>query len=184
MSLVEASLVSIFSALANPLVFLPAIVIGVVARAWWQVVLGAVLLTAALLGISIATTPLPEGGSRVWTTVPLGVIAPLAWAAVAFRFKQWRRARGGASGSPGATLAWVFGGVFLGLIVGAAVGVGAGMLFVELAHVSSFEGASGYLVFFAFMPGGAILGAIAGGILGAWRARRSALGRVPVPTAP
>jgi hypothetical protein len=55
-------------------------------------------------------------------------------------------------------------GLFLGTLGGAALGIGAGFAWVELFKSSNFEGYSGMLVFFGFMPGGAILGGIAGAI--------------------
>ena len=55
-------------------------------------------------------------------------------------------------------------GLFLGALGGAALGVGAGLAWVELFKISNFEGYSGMLVFFGFMPGGAMLGALAGAI--------------------
>ncbi len=56
-------------------------------------------------------------------------------------------------------------GLFLGAIGGAALGIGAGLAWVEVFKTSNFEGYSGMLVFFGFMPGGAIIGAIAGALL-------------------
>ncbi|MDB5567580.1 MAG: hypothetical protein JWP84_4146 [Tardiphaga sp.] len=50
-------------------------------------------------------------------------------------------------------------GLVLGLLGGAAVGIGAGIAWVELFKTSNFEGYSGMLVFFTFMPIGALLGA-------------------------
>jgi hypothetical protein len=55
-------------------------------------------------------------------------------------------------------------GLFLGTLGGAALGIGAGMAWVEIFKTSNFEGYSGMLVFFGFMPGGAILGGLAGAI--------------------
>jgi len=52
----------------------------------------------------------------------------------------------------------------LRLIAGGALGVGVGAICVEVFQVSNFEGGAGMMVFFTFMP----LGAILGGILGAW----------------
>ena len=63
-------------------------------------------------------------------------------------------------------------GLALGTLGGAALGIGAGLAWVEIFKTTSFEGYSGMLVFFGFMPGGAILGGIAGAItfgLFAWR---------------
>ena len=49
-------------------------------------------------------------------------------------------------------------GLFLGALGGAALGIGAGLAWVEIFKTSNFEGYSGMLVFFTFMPLGAILG--------------------------
>ena len=68
-------------------------------------------------------------------------------------------------------------GLILGLIVGGAIGVGVGNICVQVFHISNFEGGAGMMVFFLFMPAGAILG----GSLGAWL-----LGRIRArsPSAP
>ena len=56
-------------------------------------------------------------------------------------------------------------GLILGLIAGGALGVAAGSICVEVFQVSKFEGGAGMMVFFVFMPIGAILGGILGAIL-------------------
>jgi hypothetical protein len=56
-------------------------------------------------------------------------------------------------------------GLVLGLLGGGAVGIGAGVAWVELFKTTNFEGYSAMLVFFTFMPIGALLGAVAGAIL-------------------
>ncbi len=56
-------------------------------------------------------------------------------------------------------------GLFLGALGGAALGVGAGLAWVEIFKTSNFEGYSGMLVFFTFMPLGAVIGGIAGALL-------------------
>lgn len=55
-------------------------------------------------------------------------------------------------------------GFVLGAIVGGVIGVGLGFVWTSLFHTSSFEGYSGMLVFFTFMPIGIILGGLAGAI--------------------
>lgn len=55
-------------------------------------------------------------------------------------------------------------GLFLGALGGAALGIGAGLAWVEIFKTSTFEGYSGMLVFFGFLPGGAILGGLVGAI--------------------
>jgi hypothetical protein len=75
-------------------------------------------------------------------------------------------------------------GLFLGALGGAALGIGAGLAWVEIFKTSNFEGYSGMLVFFGFMPGGAILGGLAGaiafGVL-AVRDREIAIEQAPKP---
>jgi hypothetical protein len=73
-------------------------------------------------------------------------------------------------------------GLILGALGGAALGIGAGVAWVEIFNTTSFEGYSGMLVFFTFMPLGALIGAAAGatifGVLAA-RDRRITLEREP-----
>src|SRR5229473_202085 len=52
-------------------------------------------------------------------------------------------------------------GLVLGVLGGAALGVGAGLAWVEIFKTTSFEGYGGMLVFFTFMPLGALIGGIA-----------------------
>jgi phosphate starvation-inducible membrane PsiE len=54
-------------------------------------------------------------------------------------------------------------GFFLGAILGGVAGVICGLVWTKVFHTSDFEGYSGMLVFFTFMP----LGALIGGSLGA-----------------
>ena len=66
-------------------------------------------------------------------------------------------------------------GLILGAVVGGIVGVAAGFVWIQIFHTSSFEGYSGMLVFYSFMPVGIILGAVLGAIgLGVLAARGSA----------
>ncbi len=63
-------------------------------------------------------------------------------------------------------------GFLLGAIAGGVIGVGLGFIWTSIFHTSSFEGYSGMLVFFTFMPIGIILGGLAGAIgLGVLAAR-------------
>ena len=55
-----------------------------------------------------------------------------------------------------------FVGLFLGAIAGGAIGIGAGFLWTTVFYTSDFEGYSGMLVFFTFMPIGIIVGAVLG----------------------
>jgi hypothetical protein len=54
-------------------------------------------------------------------------------------------------------------GFFLGAIVGGVIGVICGLIWTNVFHTSDFEGYSGMLVFFTFMP----IGILGGGLLGA-----------------
>ncbi len=56
-------------------------------------------------------------------------------------------------------------GLVLGALGGAALGIGAGLAWVEIFKTSSFEGYSGMLVFFTFMPLGAMVGGLGGALL-------------------
>lgn len=56
-------------------------------------------------------------------------------------------------------------GLLLGALGGAALGVGAGLAWVELFKTSHFEGYSGTLMFFTFMPLGAAIGGVGGALL-------------------
>jgi hypothetical protein len=56
-------------------------------------------------------------------------------------------------------------GLVLGALGGAALGIGAGLAWVEIFKTSSFEGYSGMLVFFTFMPLGAGIGGLGGAAL-------------------
>jgi len=53
-------------------------------------------------------------------------------------------------------------GLLLGALGGAALGIGAGLAWVEIFKTSNFEGYSGMLVFFTFMPLGAVIGGLGG----------------------
>ena len=56
-------------------------------------------------------------------------------------------------------------GLILGALGGAALGIGAGLAWVEIFKVTDFEGYSGMLVFFTFMPLGALIGGLGGAFL-------------------
>jgi len=56
-------------------------------------------------------------------------------------------------------------GLVLGTLGGAALGVGLGLAWTEFFKTTDFEGYGGMLVFFTFMPAGAIIGALGGAFL-------------------
>jgi hypothetical protein len=65
-------------------------------------------------------------------------------------------------------------GLVLGALGGAALGIGAGLAWVEIFKTTSFEGYSGMLVFFTFMPLGAVIGGLGGAVLFGVMAARDA----------
>jgi len=74
-------------------------------------------------------------------------------------------------------------GLILGALGGAALGIGAGLVWVEIFQTTNFEGYSGMLVFFTFMPIGAAIGGIGGALLFgllAFRDSEIAIEREPV----
>ena len=56
-------------------------------------------------------------------------------------------------------------GLLLGALGGAALGIGAGLAWIEIFNTTGLEGYSGMLVFFTFMPLGAIIGGLGGALL-------------------
>jgi hypothetical protein len=56
-------------------------------------------------------------------------------------------------------------GLVLGAIGGAVLGIGAGLAWIEIFKTTSFEGYSGMLVFYTFMPLGAAIGGLGGALL-------------------
>ena len=56
-------------------------------------------------------------------------------------------------------------GLVLGALGGAALGIGLGLAWVEIFKTTDFEGTSGMLVFFTFMPLGAMIGGLGGSFL-------------------
>jgi hypothetical protein len=56
-------------------------------------------------------------------------------------------------------------GLVMGALGGAALGIGAGLAWVEIFKTTGFEGYSGMLVFFTFMPLGAAIGGLGGALL-------------------
>jgi hypothetical protein len=65
-------------------------------------------------------------------------------------------------------------GLLLGALGGAALGIGAGLAWVAIFKTSGFEGYSGMLVFFTFMPLGALIGGLGGAVLFGVMATRDA----------
>jgi hypothetical protein len=71
-------------------------------------------------------------------------------------------------------------GLVLGAVGGAALGIGAGLAWVEIFKTTGFEGYSGMLVFFTFMPVGAMIGGLGCAVLfGLMAARDDAIAIQP-----
>jgi hypothetical protein len=56
-------------------------------------------------------------------------------------------------------------GLVLGVLGGAALGIGAGLAWVEIFKTTGSAGDSGMLVFFTFMPLGAVVAGLGGALL-------------------
>jgi hypothetical protein len=56
-------------------------------------------------------------------------------------------------------------GLVVGTVGGAALGVGLGLAWIWIFQTTDFEGYSGMLVFFTFMPAGAMIGGLGGTFL-------------------
>ena len=65
-------------------------------------------------------------------------------------------------------------GLAFGTLGGAALGISAGLAWIEIFKTPNFEGDSGALVFFTFMPLGAVIGGVGGALLFAVIAIRDA----------
>lgn len=68
-------------------------------------------------------------------------------------------------------------GFFLGAVAGGVIGVGAGFVWVNMFHTTSFEGYSGMLVFFTFMPIGIFVGGLVGAVALGTRSRGTVISR-------
>lgn len=55
-------------------------------------------------------------------------------------------------------------GLLLGALGGAVLGISAGLAWVQLFKTPNFEGFSGMLVFFTFLPLGAAIGGLGGAL--------------------
>jgi hypothetical protein len=73
-------------------------------------------------------------------------------------------------------------GFFLGAILGGVIGVALGFVWTDAFHTTGFEGYSGMLVFYSFMPIGIILGGLIGAIGLAALASRSDTAPPTTPT--
>jgi len=73
-------------------------------------------------------------------------------------------------------------GLLMGALGGATLGLGAGLAWVEIFKTSRFEGYSGMLVFFTFLPFGALIGGLGGAILFGVTAARDSQIAVPGET--
>lgn len=171
MGVLAAVIWSVLYDLIDPYIFVPAMALGWFARSIRVVLVGAALIAAVSIVLSL-TKPLPAGAERVLWLEPIGIIAPLAWSYAVFRLRRWLlQSDRIAPGGPAVRLVRTALGFVLGGCVGCGAGLGLGLLYVSAANVSNFEGGAGYLVVFLFVPLGILIGMIAGAVL-AWRRSR------------
>ena len=165
------ALAVIWGGLTSPVNILGGLVLGWLCRRWWHVPVAAVVLEAAVF-VTLVRWNLPAEGELVLAFLPLGLVGPLAWCAAGFAL---RRALAGPDGARAGGVAARIVSVAVGVVVGAAAGAGLGLLlgeaYVAWAKVSSFEGASGYLVVFGCGLPGLVIGSGLGAWLG-WRLSR------------
>ncbi len=173
MNVPEAVVLSVLSSLMRPTIFVPAIALGWFARRWWQVVAAAILIALAWFAI-ILLKGLPPGAKVGWAARPLMVVAPLAWCSAGFLLRRLWDARATPLGKIRfRRVIYVLLGFVLGGVVGVVGGFAIGSAYVTAAHVSSFEGLSGYVVVYAFAFPGAVIGMVAGVIVAWLLGRRS-----------
>ncbi len=75
-------------------------------------------------------------------------------------------------------------GLLLGALGGAALGIGTGLAWIEIFPTTGFEGYSGMLVFFTFMPFGALIGGLGCALLFGLLAFRDSAIAIQRETAP
>ena len=146
MNVPEAVALYVLSSLMRPVIFVPSIALGWFARRWWQVVAAAILIALAWFAF-ILLKGLPPGGKVGWAARPLMVVAPLAWCSAGFLLRRLWDARATPVGKVRfRRVIYVLLGFVLGGVVGVVGGFAIGSAHVTAAHVSSFEGLSGYVV--------------------------------------
>jgi len=169
----EAVALAVLGSLLRPTIFVPAIALGWFARRWWQVVAAAILIALAWSAF-ILLKGLPPGAEFVWAATPLRVVAPLAWCSAGFLLRRHWYARETPVGKVRfRRVVYVLLGFVLGGVVGGVAGFAIGSAYVTAAHVSLFEGLSGYVVVYTFAFPGAIIGMVAGVIVAWLLGRRS-----------
>lgn len=162
-SVAAAVVAGMASGLGHPENIIGGLVVGWFCRRWWQVVLAAVAMHAAVLAVFMPGS-LPVGAQIAWLLAAFGVIPPLAWCAAGFLLRRHVVTPGGTGERLGTALA----AAVLGGIAGAVVGATLGTFYVELARVSQMEGTAGYVVVFLFVLPGMLIGSVIAGIV-AWR---------------
>jgi hypothetical protein len=173
LDLFKALAESFLAGLIDPLVIVPAIAVGVLARRWWQALLGAVAVAAAVFAVGFFHD-LPEGAEMVWAAVPVAALAPVTWSSAAFLgARRWRARAERGRRSVWPSVVGLAVGLEFGGLIGGVTGGALGAWYVEAAQVSNFEGMSGYVVVFLFLFPGMIIGAAAGTVIGWLLGRRA-----------
>lgn len=167
-SLIGALLGSIGLGLISPVNIVTGLVIGWFLRRWWQILVAVIVLQAIELAVFTATKLEPDQ-QILWAALPVGLVAPLAWCAAGRLLRTLLyQPDGTARHGVGVRTGWTVIGVVLGGIAGGVIGFAAGIAYVQIAKVSTFEGLAGYMAVFGFGLPGVVIGLVAGGIL-AWR---------------
>ena len=168
--------------LINPLIALPAFILGWIARRWWLVPAGAVAIAALFTSLSIldfnARPDVAADSEILWAALPFTLVPTLAWCGAGFFLGRWQRSRRDPEARALVRVASILAGLLLGAVLGAAAGLGLGELYVSVARVSSFEGLAGYVVVFLFIAPGVLVGAASGALAGAMLHRRLAGPRI------
>jgi hypothetical protein len=178
LDLVNALAESLLAGLIDPLVIVPAIAVGALARRWWQALLGAAAVAAAVFAVGFFRD-LPEDAEMAWAAVPVAALAPVAWSSAAFLgVRRWRNRAQRSWRSILLSVVGAAAGLLSGGLIGGVAGGLLGAWYVEAAHVSNSEGASGYVVVFLFLFPGVTIGAAIGAVLGWLLGRRAGAARV------
>lgn len=165
--LASALVQSVLYGLVAPVNVVGGLVLGWFCRRSWHAIPAGLGLAALEVAYTLKAG-LPEGAELAWWLLPVGAVAPVAWCGAGFALHRNMLREG----SVGARFGWVVIGLLVGGVLGGVAGALLGSLYVEMAHVSHFEGEAGYVVVFLFLLPGILIGAILGAVIGRRRSRR------------
>jgi hypothetical protein len=168
MDLADALLMGIVWSFLNPLVFVPAIVVGWLARDVRLVIVGALAMAAISIGMSLSQ-PLPPGARIVYAGLATQLIAPLAIALATFKFERWlHESAGPASPQAGRRIARTILGAMLGGITGALAFGTIGLLALQFSGVGNDDYVEGATMMILGSLVGLLIGLVVGAVLG-WK---------------